>query len=330
VGDPKTSSVGQSATTHSVESLIAIAHKLGATDIHLDPKPAQVSVRLRIDGGLADYSPFESQDYATVVNRIKVLAGLDIAETHTPQDGKFQHAFDNERLEVRVSVLPSQFGQRVALRLLPRGQTPPSLSQLGFTPTQQVEIRNAYNLPGGLIIVAGPTGSGKSTALFSMMSELLGGRDRCGLTVEDPVEYEIPGATQVSLGGELQLSFATALRTMLRHDPDVLMVGEIRDAETAQIATQAAMTGHLVLSTVHTQNVHRVRTRLVDLGVEEYLLNETLRLAIAGRLEALACGDCAGVGCLYCAGTGRSGRVGRFETLQFQPEQRLLPEAGGV
>ncbi|WP_420479278.1 type II secretion system ATPase GspE [Brevundimonas sp. FT23028] len=335
-----------------INGIIAEAVRTGASDIHLEPFESALVVRLRVDGVLREALTLSPRITPLLVSRIKVMARLDIAEKRIPQDGRIPLALGGKTLDVRVSTLPSRAGERVVLRILDKDQAGLSLEQLGMAPDALEAFRAALREPNGIILVTGPTGSGKTTSLYAGLS-LLNDATRNILTVEDPVEYAIDGIGQTQVNTKVGMTFAAGLRAILRQDPDVVMVGEIRDVETAGIAVQASLTGHLVLSTVHTNDAVGAVTRLRDMGIEPFLLASTLRLIVAQRLVRRLCGECrtaepadkatarlAGVrkgdtvwrphGCPHCQNTGYVGRVGLYETLRADDRVRRLiaSEAG--
>jgi general secretion pathway protein E len=324
-----------------INGLIAEAVKLRASDIHVEPFENKLSVRLRIDGVLQEVISLAGRIAPLLVSRIKVMARLDIAEKRLPQDGRLSLTIGSKALDVRVSTLPSQHGERVVMRLLDKTQGHLELEQLGMEPRTLRAFRKALAEPNGIVLVTGPTGSGKTTTLYAALAEL---NDRTTniLTVEDPVEYALDGVGQTQVNPRVGMTFAAGLRAILRQDPDVVMVGEIRDAETAQIAVQGSLTGHLVLSTVHTNSAISAVTRLRDMGIESFLLAPTLKAVVAQRLvrrlceacktqvaatavecEALAVGAAAlwkPVGCPACKNTGYKGRLGIYEIVTVHDE----------
>ncbi|MEM7270479.1 MAG: GspE/PulE family protein, partial [Pseudomonadota bacterium] len=334
-----------------VDEIMSDALYSGASDVHFLPGRGLTSVRFRVDGLLQDWRrDLRASERGAVTNRLKVLADMDIGESRAPQDGAFQH--DAEELgfgvvEVRASALPVKWGERITLRLLGSTQSDFDLGDLGLSAPAISSLRDAIHRPHGLILVTGPTGSGKSTTLYSALKEI----DRKSLnvmTVEDPIEQVIADASQVQVN--VKIDFAAALRTMLRQDPDVILIGEVRDGETAEIALQAAQTGHLVFSTLHTNNAIGAVTRLADLGVGRYHIAASLEGVIAQRLVRRLCDRCKkpvradeaeakllGVetavlhhaqGCVHCMGAGYSGRIGVFETLWVTDAARALIAAG--
>ena len=312
----------------------------GASDIHLTPNETELVARLRVDGKLENYSRIPSQLQGAVVSRLKVMSGLDIAEKRAPQDGRFTARIGSDQIktDVRVATLPTRFGERVTLRLLGGQSTTLSLTNLGMNDRDLEMFRRTISRPHGLVLLTGPTGSGKSTTLYAAIKELLHSRGGNVITVEDPIEYEIPEVSQVEIDSADKVSFGKALRSILRHDPDVVMIGEIRDLETAEIAVKASLTGHLVFSTLHTNTASGVVTRLTDMGLKPFLIAATLRLAVAQRLVRRLCSQCStpreisedealllghpdiagqtiydSAGCVYCAGRGYVGRVALIE-----------------
>ncbi len=311
-----------------VENLLQAACQRRASDIHLVPRQSESQVLYRIDGRLLPMHFFDNRQSALMINRLKVLGGLDIAEQRQPQDGRFSFDANQSRYEVRVATIPSRHGEKVTLRLLRQNAGAPSFSELGLTPEQSNAFQRQLLSPTGLVLLTGPTGSGKSTTLYSAISQLIRAKGGNVITIEDPIEYEIESATQIQVNHDEKLTFPNALRSILRHDPDTILIGEIRDAETAQLAVQAALTGHLVLSTLHTNSAGGAFTRLCELGVEPFLVEETLRMVVAQRLVRRLCLNCRqqdGLeakgwkphGCYYCSGEGSLGRIGLFETLQY-------------
>jgi general secretion pathway protein E len=321
-----------------VNRLISKAAELRASDIHLEPSEQGLRARYRIDGVLRDIEPPPAQLRAAIISRLKIMARLNIAERRLPQDGRIRLGVRGKDIDLRVATLPTMHGEAVVLRVLDRSSVALDFVSLGFQPAALAAYREALTRPNGIILVTGPTGSGKTTTLYASLIEL-NTPDRKLLSVEDPIEYQLDGVNQVQIKPQIGLSFAHVLRSMLRHDPDVIMIGEIRDLETAQIAIQAALTGHLVLSTLHTNNAASTLTRLLDMGVEDYLLPSTLNGIVAQRLVRRLCEHCREAysplpellaqlglegrqlqfwrptGCAACAQTGYSGRVSISETL---------------
>ena len=322
-----------------VNELLHAAWLRGASDLHIDSERDSVRVRLRVDGQLEELRRLPLRMQAEVVSRIKVLGGLDIAERRAAQDGRFTHEFaGREQVDMRVASLPTRHGERISLRLLALGMESLTLGRLGMAQHDLAVVEQAIERPHGLLLATGPTGSGKTTTLYAALRQLISGRNLNVIAVQDPVEYDIPGVAQVEVDNAQKVTFAKALRSILRHDPDVIMIGEIRDRETADIAIQAALTGHLVLATLHTNSAAGAMTRLHDMGIERFLSAATVRLCIAQRLVRRLCPHCRifepldalhlrrlGIddgrvlrharprGCVYCAGRGWRGRIGLFE-----------------
>jgi type IV pilus assembly protein PilB len=310
-----------------------------ASDIHIEPREKSLSVRLRVDGVLREILPPPKRMQWAITSRIKILAGLDIAERRLPQDGSCRVRIMHRAIDIRISTIPTTYGEKVVMRLLDKSNLKTNLEDLGFDPGSLGMIHDAIRQPHGMILLTGPTGSGKTTTLYSALTKI-NSPDKNIMTVEDPVEYELPGINQVSARPQIGLDFAAALRSFLRQDPDVILVGEIRDLETASIAIKAAQTGHLVFSTLHTNNATSCVDRLLNMGVEPYLICTSLNLVIAQRLVRKICPACKapvepepmlvsrfrsampdagdvtfyrGAGCEECSGTGYRGRVAIYE-----------------
>jgi general secretion pathway protein E len=333
-----------------INGIIAEAVRRGVSDIHVEPYETGLIVRMRVDGVLKENLRMPAHVAPVVVSRIKVMARLDIAERRIPQDGRISLALGGKQLDVRVSTLPSRAGERVVLRILDKDSAGLSLDALGIRPEAKRILGAALSEPNGIILVTGPTGSGKTTTLYASLQQLNDG-SRNILTVEDPVEYAIDGVGQTQVNSKVGMSFATGLRAILRQDPDVVMVGEIRDRETADIAVQASLTGHLVLSTVHTNDAIGAITRMRDMKVEPFLLASTLRAVVAQRLVRRLCPSCRApvptetgpaallglesgavvyrpTGCGECAQSGFQGRIGVFEIVRVDATLRALINAG--
>lgn len=338
-----------------VNHLIEEAVRRKASDIHLEPFPGRLELRLRIDGTLHDMPPPPAQLARAVISRIKILAQMNIAERRLPQDGRVNMEVDGRRRDLRVSTMPAVHGESVVIRLLDPEAAMRGLDSLGLLPDHQERIRQLVNLPHGLILVTGPTGSGKTTTLYAALG-LINAATRKVMTAEDPVEYQIPRVTQVQVKPQIGLTFAHVLRGFMRQDPDVLLVGETRDRETADVVVHAALTGHLVLTTLHTNDAASAVMRLVDLGIERFLLASTLRAVLGQRLVRLLCPHCkqkvqadplqhqllmdarlaghetpllcAPVGCERCGGTGYSGRFAIVEMIVLDDAMRLLVTTG--
>jgi len=324
-----------------VDLLLSQAAKSRASDVHIEPQEHSTVVRMRIDGGLRDMVPPARKMRAAIVARIKILAGMNIAERRLPQDGRFKIEFSGRDIDVRVSVIPVIYGEKVVMRILDASAVNHNLDQLGLEPEALKEFKVILSQPHGIIIVTGPTGSGKSTTLYSALNYLKDPTKNI-TTVEDPVEYRLAGINQIQVKPDIDLDFAVCLRAILRQDPDIILIGEIRDKETVEIAIKASLTGHLVLSTFHTNDAPSAISRLVYMGIERYLLASTLNLVIAQRLIRRICSHCKepvtlseevlkrlridhertedsvfyhGRGCTVCGGTGYSGRLPIFEFL---------------
>ncbi len=274
-----------------VDLIIRQAINEGASDIHVEPFKERISLRYRIDGKLYEIPPPAKHLHLAIVSRIKILAKLDIAEKRLPQDGAILVKIDNRPIDLRVSSIPTIHGEKVVLRILDRSQVVLDLNVLGFEQTQLENLRRVINAPYGLIFLTGPTGSGKTTTLYAMLSEIKNSTKNI-ITIEDPVEYKLDGVNQVQVKPEIGLTFASALRSFLRQDPDVMLVGEVRDLETAEICVRSALTGHLVLSTLHTNDAPSAINRLMDIGIEPYLLTPSLLCIVGQRLLRKLCPDC--------------------------------------
>ncbi len=297
-----------------LNALLTQAARDGASDIHIEPYERHSSVRFRVDGSLREVVQPNRALHAALISRLKIMADLDIAERRLPQDGRISLRIGTRAVDVRVSTLPSAHGERAVLRLLDKSEGRLSLEALGMQGDVLQRFEHLVTQPHGIILVTGPTGSGKTTTLYAAMGRLDAGHSNI-MTVEDPIEYEFPGVGQTQVNAKIDLSFAKALRAILRQDPDIIIIGEIRDFETAQIAIQASLTGHLVLATIHTNDAASAVTRLTDMGVEPFLLSSSLLGVLAQRLLRKLCRSCHGAGCSACGQTGYSGRSGVFELL---------------
>jgi type IV pilus assembly protein PilB len=337
---------GQSPVIKFVNYLISNAVREGASDIHIEPKEKIMKTRYRIDGVLFETMESPLKMHPAVVSRIKIMANLDISERRLPQDGKIKVNVGGRAIDLRVSTLPTNHGEKVVIRVLDSKSILRGLEQLGMEPDVMEAFREQIALPHGILLVTGPTGSGKSTTLYSALCQMDG--DKLNIsTVEDPVEYELDFCNQVQTNEKIGLDFASSLRSLLRQDPDVIMIGEIRDNETARIAVQAALTGHLVLSTLHTNDAASSVTRLVDIGIDAYLIAASLNAVLAQRLVRKICPKCKktyqlpesireylkgagiktkkfyhGAGCDHCRGSGYVGRVGIYELLVIDDQFR--------
>jgi general secretion pathway protein E len=336
----------------AVNDLLEKAVELRASDIHIEPFPTGLMVRLRLDGLLRPVAALSGVLPQAVVSRIKIIANLNIAERRLPQDGAARLRAGRADIDIRVAIMPTQHGESAVIRILPRDRGLLVVEKLGFSAPDERKLRQLLKLPHGMIVITGPTGSGKTTTLATILS-ILNEPVRKILTIEDPVEYEIPGVNQSQIKPAIGLTFAAALRSFVRQDPDVIMIGEVRDSETAHVAVHAALTGHLVLTTLHTETAAAAVPRLLDLGVEGYLLRSVLRGVIAQRLVRQLCERCKTArpletadftveprlsalgfrvgetiqepcGCERCGGTGYRGRLGVFELLELSDELREL------
>lgn len=339
---------GVSATDAPVikllQSIFEDAVQVNASDIHIEPDESVLRIRQRIDGVLQEHIIKEKNVIHALTLRLKLIAGINITEKRLPQDGRFSMKIKGKRFDVRLSTLPVQFGESVVMRLLNQSGDLLDLSQIGMPEMILTRLRQLITMPNGLLLITGPTGSGKTTTLYGVLSELNSSETKI-ITVEDPVEYRIPRINQVQIQSNIDFTFARALRSILRQDPDIIMVGELRDQETVGIAIRAAMTGHLVLSTLHTNDAISSTLRLVDMGAEPYLVASVLRGVLAQRLVRRICKNCAkettltpqetvwvesiaddsranaifkkGTGCSYCHHTGYKGQIGVFEYLEW-------------
>jgi len=315
-----------------LNALLTQAARDGASDIHIEPYERTSSVRFRVDGTLREVVQPNRALHAALISRLKIMAELDISEKRLPQDGRISLRIGTRAVDVRVSTLPSAHGERAVLRLLDKSESKLSLESVGMQGETLRRFLGLVAQPHGIILVTGPTGSGKTTTLYAALSRLDAGRSNI-MTVEDPIEYELPGVGQTQVNARIELTFAKALRAILRQDPDVIMIGEIRDFETAQIAIQASLTGHLVLATLHTNDASSAVTRLTDMGVEPFLLSSSLLGVLAQRLVRKLCLSCRigsdsggykPVGCADCGHTGYQGRTGVFELLVTDEHIRAL------
>jgi general secretion pathway protein E len=344
-----------SSVVELVATLIEDAYTLRTSDIHIEPVADSVTVRFRIDGVLQDAYSLPRIILPEVISRVKILASLRTDEHQAAQDGRFHIVVDAHDIDVRVSITPTYYGENAVLRLLADNSTDFNLTALGFSEDNQKKIVAAVRRPHGMILATGPTGSGKTTTLYTLV-KMLQSKDISIVTIEDPIEYAMPGITQIQMNQRTGLSFANGLRSILRQDPDVIMVGEIRDAETAGIAVNTSLTGHLLLSTLHTNDAATTLPRLLDMGIDAYLVASTVNIAIGQRLVRRLCPDCKkkvtltdiertaltdslparlqkahkstgnifyeNVGCASCDNTGFNGRVGLYEVLTVTPAVR--------
>ena len=297
-----------------LNALLTQAARDGASDIHIEPYERHSSVRFRVDGALREVVQPNRALHAALISRLKIMADLDIAEKRLPQDGRISLRLGTRAIDVRVSTLPNAHGERAVLRLLDKSESKLSLEAVGMQGGVLRQFEQLIRQPHGIILVTGPTGSGKTTTLYASLARLDAAHNNI-MTVEDPIEYDLPGVGQTQVNSKIELDFARALRAILRQDPDIVMIGEIRDIETAQIAIQASLTGHLVLATLHTNAAASAVTRLMDMGVEPFLLSSSLLGVLAQRLVRKFCPACHGAGCEACGHTGYQGRTGVFELL---------------
>lgn len=330
--------------------VIEEAHNLGSSDIHFEAFEHRYRIRFRIDGKLIERYVVAETDYIKQVNRLKIMAGSDISEKRLPQDGSIHTTVQDKEIDIRASFLPTLYGEKVVLRLLSKDALSLSLDALGMNSTELKNFRRGIQQPHGLILICGPTGSGKTTTLYASLKEL-NTEDNNILTIEDPIEYTLDGISQVQLQENIGLDFTKALKTFLRQDPDIIMVGEIRDTQTAQMALRASLTGHLVLSTIHTNSAWGAITRLIDMGVPSFLITSTLQVSAAQRLVRLLCDSCkvqqeytqqgdpyelsqdinihyTERGCEQCNFTGFNGRIAVYEILPITDELAVFIREG--
>jgi type II secretory ATPase GspE/PulE/Tfp pilus assembly ATPase PilB-like protein len=331
-----------------VDALIERAVLSGASDIHIEPYRTEAKIRYRHDGVLQDQNPIPYRCMQQVIARCKVLGSMNIAERRIPQDGKFNKDMKGRFVDFRVSTFPGMYGEKVVIRILDRSQHMITLDHVGLSEKLRSSFRELLHKPSGFLLVAGPTGSGKTTTLYAGLAEL-NNHERNIITLEDPVEYDLPGITQGQIRSDVGFTFEKGIRAILRQDPDIIMIGEMRDTQTAQIAIQAALTGHGVLSTVHTIDAPSVIMRLIDMGIEPFLINAAVSGVLAQRLARTMCTACResyepsadekamlerlgsslttlyrGVGCAACDGHGYKGRIGIFELLVIDSGLRAL------
>ncbi len=346
---------GDAPVIQLVNRLLRRAVMSGASDLHVEPHEKGLRVRMRIDGFLQEIMDRSDLPVRRIVSRIKVMAGLDIAETRLPQDGRIALSLGGRMIDTRVSSLPGHYGERVVLRILDRSAGLMPLDALGFTAAQQALLARMSALPNGIILATGPTGAGKTTTLYSLL-QLAERGERNIVTVEDPIEYDLPGVSQSQINADIGMTFAVGLRAVLRQDPDVILVGEIRDPETASVAAQAALTGHLVFSSLHANSAIGAVVRLRDLGIDNFLIAATLRGMVAQRLLRKLCPACrrphavspeasalfarhgmaapdalyGPVGCDACGGSGHAGRLGIFEMVEVGERLRTAIDQGAT
>ena len=339
--------ISNTALAYSEDFLLNIiyeAKEIGSSDLHFEAFEKKHRVRLRIDGKLIEKYVISSEDYPKVINRIKIMAGLDISEKRLPQDGRINLSTDTEDFDIRVSSLPTLHGEKLVLRILSKNNLTVQLENLGFTGEELETYKRAVQKPNGIMLISGPTGSGKTTTLYATL-KLLNRKDTNILTIEDPIEYTLEGVNQVQLRENIGLNFASTLKTFLRQDPDIIMVGEIRDVDTANMAIRAALTGHLVLSTIHTNSAWATISRLIDMGIAPFLIANTLNASVAQRLVRKLCEHCKeeevmnpkslpkgyqspikierhykAVGCAHCYQTGYKGRKAIYEIIPINKD----------
>jgi type IV pilus assembly protein PilB len=348
--DDGASTSNAAPTVRLVNMVLADAVRMGASDIHIEPQRDSLRIRYRVDGVLREVMSVPRSALASVVSRLKIVSGLDIGERRLPQDGRTRIAVDGQLVDARVSSLPSVHGEKVVVRLLAPADRLQPLADVGLDPDQLADLRRVLQTPQGLVLLTGPTGSGKTSTLYSALQEIHT-PDRNIVTLEDPVEVQIPGLTQVQVHERSGLTFSRGLRAVLRQDPDVVLVGEVRDTETAELAMRASLTGHLVLTTLHTNSALSSITRLVDMGLEPFMVGSALSAVVAQRLVRRPCAACSvpdrpdpalllalgvdpavlesatprrGTGCAECGQTGYRGRVGVFEVLVVDQEMRRV------
>ena len=312
-----------SAVARLVDEIISEAMQTGVSDIHFEPGEKAFLVRFRKDGELQIARKLPVRVVSETVSRIKIMANMDIAEHRRPQDGRIHFDDGSKAVDIRVSALPTDYGQKMVLRLLDKGQIIHRLDSLGMLPNQIEMAESEIHKPYGMFLITGPTGSGKTTTLYTLLQMIRSTKLNIS-TIEEPIEYKLDGITQTAVNTKIDLTFAAALRTLLRQDPDVIMVGEIRDSETAELAIRAALTGHLVFSTLHTNDAPSAIARLIDMGVEPFLVASAVNFIMAQRLVRRICPKCGGKnsGCLACGGSGYKGRVGIFEMMRMSETLR--------
>ena len=305
----------EGVVVENVQAIIFNAIQQSASDIHFEAAKDRFKIRFRINGVLKEQRVPDGVTENAVVSRLKYLAKLNISERRKPQDGRIGFVHSGREIDLRLSILPTQYGQSAVVRILDQNQVKLDWADLGFKSEVVQDIRKIITQPNGIFLVTGPTGSGKSTTLYTALSEL-NSPDRKIVTIEDPIEYNLAGINQVQVNSSVGLTFASALRSILRQDPDVILIGEIRDSETAEMACRAALVGRLVLSTLHTSSPEQARTRLKDLGVADYLVDATLKGVLGQKLEVKNCAECNGSGCTTCNSTGYGKRLLRYELLK--------------
>ncbi|MEK7814235.1 MAG: GspE/PulE family protein [Candidatus Desantisbacteria bacterium] len=314
---------GEAPVIKLVNAIIREAVEKKASDIHLEPYEKNIVLRYRIDGVLCDISSPPIHLYPAIVSRIKIMAQMNIAEKRLPQDGRIQIKIHNKDIDLRVSTLPTIYDECVSIRVLDKGIMFLNMENIGFSDAILDRYRQLIQRSNGIILVTGPTGSGKTTTLYSSLARINSSEKKI-VTIEDPVEYNLQRISQIQIKPEIGLTFASGLRSILRHNPDILMVGEIRDKETAEVAIQSALTGHLILSTMHTNDSATAIARLQDMGIEDFLISSTVIGVLAQRLVRTICSNCKGAGCKECNRCGLKGRTGIFELLPVSPRIKRL------
>jgi type IV pilus assembly protein PilB len=338
--DKESAALGGAEIIDLVNEILQMSVRARATDIHIEPDEEQIRIRCRIDGFLTEIKTYSKEVQLPIISRIKVLSGLDISEKRIPQDGRFKFLFEQREIDLRVSTLPTVLGEKIVLRVLDKAMVVVDMNRLGFLPENLQQLQDLIHRPYGMLLVTGPTSSGKTTTLYSALNTI-NTIEKNILTVEDPVEYRLKMINQVQINPRAGLTFAAGLRSFLRQDPNVIMIGEIRDLETAEIAIQSALTGHLVLSTIHTNNAPSTITRLIDMKIDAFLVASAVTGILAQRLIRTICSNCKqsftpdeeivkglnlpisgqaytfykGIGCDVCAGTGYKGRIGIYEMM---------------
>lgn len=328
-GTAATGNMATSPTIRLVNEIISEAMHTGVSDIHFEPGEKTFLVRFRKDGVLKIARKLPLRSISEVISRLKIMASMDIAEKRRPQDGRIHFDDGSKNVDIRVSALPTDYGQKMVLRLLDKGQIIHRLDSLGMTQAQIDMCNSEIHKPYGMLLITGPTGSGKTTTLYTLL-QMIRSTELNISTIEEPIEYKLDGITQTAVNAKIDLTFAAALRTLLRQDPDVIMVGEIRDGETAELAIRAALTGHLVFSTLHTNDAPSAIVRLVDMGIEPFLVASAVNFIMAQRLVRRTCPKCEGKNpeCLTCGGSGYKGRVGIFEMMPMSDPLRELIHKG--
>ena len=318
-----------SPTIRLVNNIISEAMHSGVSDIHFEPGEKNFLVRFRKDGVLKIARKLPLRSISEVISRIKIMASMDIAEKRRPQDGRIHFDDGSKAVDIRVSALPTDYGQKMVLRLLDKGQIIHKLDSLGMTQPQIDLCEKEIHKPYGMFLITGPTGSGKTTTLYTLL-QMIRSTELNISTIEEPIEYKLEGITQTAVNTKIDLTFAAALRTLLRQDPDVIMVGEIRDRETAELAIRAALTGHLVFSTLHTNDAPSAIVRLIDMGIEPFLVASAVNFIMAQRLVRRICPKCGGKdpNCLTCGGSGYKGRIGIFEMMPLTETLRDMIHKG--